>query len=52
MGFFRNKQAVADQGLEAAVSSVNFNMITIEPHKIRYLDLRRGFRNVIWEKDR
>ena len=49
--YFRNSNAVADQGLEQAVSSVNFNIITIEPYKIRYLDLRRGFRNVIWEKE-
>jgi len=49
--YFRNNKAVADQGLEQAVSSVNFNIITIEPYKIRYLDLRRGFRNVIWEKE-
>jgi nitroimidazol reductase NimA-like FMN-containing flavoprotein (pyridoxamine 5'-phosphate oxidase superfamily) len=49
--YFRNSKAVAEQGLEQAVNSVNFNMITIEPYKIRYLDLRRGFRNVVWEAD-
>jgi len=47
--YFRNSKAVAAQGLEQAVNSVNFNMITIEPYKIRFLDLRRGFRNVVWE---
>jgi len=51
MNYFRNSRAVAEQGLEMAVNSVNFNMITIEPKKIRYLDLRRGFRNVIWETE-
>jgi hypothetical protein len=51
MKYFRNSRAVAEQGLEQAVNSVNFNIITIQPHKIRYLDLRRGFRNVIWEKE-
>ena len=51
MNYFRNSRAVAEQGLEKAVNSVNFNMITIEPKKIRYLDLRKGFRNVIWEKE-
>ena len=49
--YFRNSKAVAEQGLEQAVNNVNFNIITIEAHKIRYLDLRRGFRNVIWEKE-
>ena len=48
--YFRNSEAVAAQGLEQAVNNVNFNIITIDPHKIRYLDLRRGFRNVVWEK--
>jgi len=51
MKYFRNNEAVAAQGLEQAVNSVNFNIITIQPHKIRYLDLRRGFRNVVWEKE-
>ncbi len=50
MKYFRNREAVAAQGLEQAVNNVNFNIITIEPHKIRYLDLRKGFRNVVWEK--
>lgn len=49
--YFRNSMAVAEQGLEQAVNSVNFNIITIQPRKIRYLDLRRGFRNVVWEKE-
>lgn len=50
MRHFRNREAVAAQGLEQMVAAVNFNMITIEPRKIRYLDLRRGFRNVVWER--
>ena len=37
--------------LQQAASSVNFNVIIIEPVKICYLNLRKGFRNVIWEKD-
>ena len=49
--YFRNSRAVAEQGLEQMVNLVNFNIITIEPHKIRYLDLRKGYRNVVWEKE-
>ena len=51
MQYFRNSAAVAEQGLAQAVNSVNFNIITIKPRKIRYLDLRRGFRNMVWEKE-
>jgi len=49
MVFFRNREAVTAQGLGAAISAVNFNIMTITARKIRYLDLRRGFRNVVWE---
>ena len=49
--YFRNSRAVAEQGLEQMVNLVNFNIITIVPHMIRYLDLRKGFRNVVWEKE-
>jgi len=38
-------------GLEEVASKINFNVIAIEPIKIRYLDLRKGFRNVMWEKE-
>ena len=50
MKYFRNREAVSAQGLEPMVDAVNFNIITIVPHKIRYLDLRKGFRNVVWER--
>jgi hypothetical protein len=50
-GYFRNVEALKKQGLEQAAGTVNYNIITIEPVKIRYLDLRRGFRNVVWQKE-
>jgi len=48
---FRNSEALKKQGLEHALNNVNFNIITIEPIKIRYLDLRKGLRNVVWQKE-
>ena len=39
------------QGLDQFASKVNYNVITIEPLKIRYLNLLKGFRNVLWEKE-
>ncbi len=44
-------EALKKQGLEQMANTVNFNVITIEPVKIRYLCYRRGFRNVIWKKE-
>jgi len=38
------------QGLGEAADSYNFNVITIEPTKIRRLCYRAGLRNVIWKK--
>jgi len=43
--------ALKKQGLDQAVESFNFNIITIEPLKICYLNLRKGFRNVVWKKE-
>jgi len=48
--YSRNADALKKQGLDQMASSVNFNVITIEPLKIRYLNLTKGFRNVLWEK--
>ena len=48
--YSRNAEALKKQGIEQMASAVNFNMITIQPLKIRYLDMRKGFRNVMWEK--
>ena len=39
------------RGLQQMASAVNFNIITIEPKKIRYLNLRQGFRNVTWTQE-
>ncbi len=48
--YSRNAEALKKHGIDQMAAAVNFNVITIEPLKIRYLDLRRGFRNVSWEK--
>ncbi len=50
MTYSRSAEALKKHGLEQAASTVNFNVITIEPEKIKYLDLRQGFRNVTWAK--
>lgn len=49
--YSRNAAALKKHGLEQMATAVNFNIITIEPTRIRYLDMRRGFRNVTWEKE-
>lgn len=49
--YARNTESLKKQGLEQAAAKFNFNIITIEPVKIRYLNLRKGFRNVMWNKD-
>ncbi len=49
--YARNLDALKKQGLDQAAASFNFNVITIEPMKIRYLNMRKGFRNVSWEKE-
>jgi len=48
--YSRNADALKKQGLDQMFSAFNFNVITIEPLKISYLNLRRGFRNVTWER--
>ena len=49
--YFRSEEALKKQGLSEMAKQVNYNIITIEPIKIRYLDLRKGFRNVMWQKE-
>lgn len=49
--YSRNADALKKQGLEQMASVLNFNVITIEPLKFRYLNLRKGFRNVTWERE-
>ena len=46
--YSRNAEALKKHGIEQMAAMVNFNIITIEPVKMRYLDLRQGFRNVTW----
>jgi nitroimidazol reductase NimA-like FMN-containing flavoprotein (pyridoxamine 5'-phosphate oxidase superfamily) len=48
--YARYTEALKKQGMEEAANTVNFNVITIEPAKIRYLNYRSGFRNVIWKR--
>jgi hypothetical protein len=47
--YSRLGDALKKQGLDQFASRVNYNVITIEPLKIRYLNLLKGFRNVLWE---
>ena len=49
--YSRNQDALKNQGLEQLASNINFNVITIEPLKFRYLNLRKGFRNVTWDRE-
>ena len=49
--YTRTQQGLADQGLDEAANSYNFNILTIEPYKIRRLCYREGFRNIIWKKE-
>jgi len=47
----RTQQGLEDQGLDEAANTYNFNILTIEPYKIRRLCYRQGFRNIIWKKE-
>jgi len=47
----RHGDALKKQGIEQLARVRNFNMITIEPVKIRYLNLKKGFRNIKWERE-
>jgi len=49
--YFRSEEAMQKQGLAELAQHVNYNIITIEPLRIRYLDIRKGFRNVMWQKE-
>jgi hypothetical protein len=49
--YSRLGDALKKQGLDQFASKVNYNVIIIEPLKIRYLNLLKGFRNVLWEKE-
>ena len=47
----RHKDALKKQGIEQLARERNFNIITIAPVKIRYLNLKKGFRNIKWERE-
>ncbi len=47
----RTMQGLKDQGLDDAANAYNFNILTIEPYKIRRLSYREGFRNILWKKE-
>jgi len=49
--YFRGEEALRKQGLAEMAQKVNYNIITIQPLKIRYLNIRQGFRNVLWQRD-
>jgi uncharacterized pyridoxamine 5'-phosphate oxidase family protein len=50
--YSRNAEALKKQGLDQIYNTFNFNIITIEPLRITYLNLRKGFRNVTWQTDK
>lgn len=49
--YSRNAEALKKHGLDQMAAEFNFNVITIEPFRIRYLNMRKGFRNIGWERD-
>lgn len=46
----RHREALVRQGIDRLAALYTFGIIAIEPTMVRLLDLRRGFRNVIWKK--
>jgi hypothetical protein len=50
--YSRNAEVLKKLGVDQMAAAMNFNVITIEPARIRYLDMRKGFRNVTWEKEK
>ncbi len=49
--YSRNMKELGEQGLEEAANTYNFNVVSIEPYKIRRLSYRQGYRNIIWKKE-
>ncbi len=49
--YSRYMKQLDEQGLGEAAGSYNFNVLTIEPFKMRRLCYREGMRNVVWKKD-
>ncbi len=51
MTHFRNVDGLKQQGLYDIFNMANFNVVTISPYRIRYLNQRQGYRRVMWTKD-
>ena len=49
--FSRYMKELGEQGLGEAANTYNFNVVTIEPYKIRRLCYREGYRNILWKKE-
>lgn len=47
---YRHASELKKQGLDTTAGSFNFNIISIIPDKITYLNLLKGFRNVTWNR--
>ncbi|MFC1671314.1 pyridoxamine 5'-phosphate oxidase family protein [Spirochaetota bacterium] len=46
-----NFDRMREQGIDIENTPTNFNVITIKPTRMKYLNTRRGFRYVVWESD-
>ena len=49
--YIQDPEGMRRQGIDIASTPINFNVISIEPTKIRYLNIRDGYRNVMWKCD-
>lgn len=49
--YSRYAEAVEKQGLDQKAGAMNFNVITIIPAKIIYLNYRAGYRKATWEQE-
>ena len=49
--YAKTPEALRNQDVSQVSEWLNFNIITIEPLKIRYLNVKNGYRNVMWKKE-
>jgi len=49
--YSRYMKELNEQGLGESIDALNFNVVSIEPVKIRRLCYRKGYRNIIWKKE-
>ncbi len=47
----KDSNILKNQGIDFGESPFNFNVITIKPVRIRYLNLRKGYRNTFWRNE-